>query len=247
MNTANSGIRVAHVNYTFVDGTKHIHALSDISLEVGRGEIVALVGPSGSGKSTLLRLCVGLLQPTEGAIHTTFGGKAAMIFQDFALFPWLSVEENIEFGLLMKNMDGKKREKIAREAITEIGLGGFEKVFPKSLSGGMRQRVGIARALAVEPELLLMDEPFSALDSITSDRLKHDLLDIWQKRRFAILIVVHTIADAVELADRIVVFSSHPGRVKKIFKNDLSRPRNMREKPAYDLIDAVTAEIDSTL
>jgi len=247
MNTAINGISIEGIDYTFVDGKKRIHALSKISFDVGAGEIVALVGPSGSGKSTLLRLCAGLLKPTDGTIHNTFGKKTAMIFQDFALFPWLSVEENIQFGLLMQDVEEKKRQKIAHEAVVEIGLSGFEKVFPKSLSGGMRQRVGVARALAVEPELLLMDEPFSALDSITSDRLKRDLLAVWQKHKFAILIVVHTIADAVELADRIVVFSSHPGSVKKIFKNDLPRPRNMREKPAYDLIDAVTAEIDSTL
>ena len=247
MNTANKSFSFSNVSYTFFDGAKHVHALSDITFDAAPGEIIALVGPSGSGKSTLLRLCAGLLETTQGNVENASQDKTAMIFQDFALFPWLSVQENIEFGLHMKGMDLKQREKIARESITEIGLAGFEKAYPKSLSGGMRQRVGIARALAIEPELLLMDEPFSALDSITSDRLKKDLLTIWQKRHFAILIVVHTIADAVELADRIIVFSSHPGQVKKIFKNDLSRPRNMRSKEAYDLVDEVTVHIDSTL
>lgn len=235
-------ISIAKVGYTFKDGGKPVHALSDISATVAAGEIVALVGPSGSGKSTLLRLCAGLLEPSAGKIERG-GGKLAMVFQDFALFPWLSVRENIEFGLHMRGMPEPARRKIANEAVVEMGLRGFEDHHPSALSGGMRQRVGVARALAIEPGLLLMDEPFSALDQMTADRLKRDILSIWNKRRFAILVVVHTIADAVELADRVLVFTPRPGTVKKEFINTLPRPRNMRSNEAYALIDAIAAEI----
>jgi len=234
--------KVSHV----FPGQHTLKALDSVSFDVQQEEIVALVGPSGSGKSTLLRIAANLIPASGGSVTRAFT-RAAMIFQDFALFPWLTTQENVEFGLRMHGTPALERVRLAREKLQEVGLSGFGSNHPKDLSGGMRQRVGIARALAITPDLLLMDEPFSALDSITGDGLKKDVLQIWQKQRFTILIVVHTIADAVELADSIVVFSQRPGTVKEIFRNPLPRPRDMRSVEAYKLIDAVTARIDRSL
>jgi NitT/TauT family transport system ATP-binding protein len=203
------------------------------------------VGPSGSGKSTILRIAAGLIPATSGSVHNS-SKQLAMVFQDFALFPWLTTIENVEFGLTMSQTPPSvaARKKIAHDMLVDVGLTGFEHHYPKQLSGGMSQRVGIARALATSPDLLLMDEPFSALDSITSDLLKKDLLNIWNKKAFGVLAVLHTIADAVELADRIIVCSRRPASIKQIFRNPLPRPRNMRSPEAFALIDAITAHID---
>jgi NitT/TauT family transport system ATP-binding protein len=186
------------------------------------GEIVGLLGRSGCGKSTLLRSIAGLLRPTDGSI--TFSGNpvvgcnegVAMVFQSFALFPWLTVLENVEIGLEARGVSAAGRRKSALAAIDLIGLDGFENAYPKELSGGMRQRVGLARALVVHPKALLMDEPFSALDVLTAETLRTDLIDLWSEGRMpikSILMVTHNIEEAVLMCDRVLVFSSNPGRI----------------------------------
>ena len=204
------------------DASADLVVLDDVNLTLREGEIVALLGRSGSGKSTLLRIVSGLLKPTAGEVlwcGRKVSGPAegvAMVFQSFALFPWLTVQENVELGLEARGVPRAEREKRAEDAIDLIGLGGFENAYPKELSGGMRQRVGLARALVVHPDLLLMDEPFSALDVLTAETLRTDLIDLWVEGRLpmkSVLMVTHNIEEAVLMCDRILVFSSNPGRV----------------------------------
>ena len=221
-------------------GGKDLLVLDDVNLMLKENEIVGLLGRSGSGKSTLLRSIAGLIKPTEGMVGFPHppGEKAAsvsMVFQTFALFPWLTVLENVEVGLEARKVDKETRRKKALAAIDLIGLDGFENAYPKELSGGMRQRVGLARALVVDPSILLMDEPFSALDVLTAETLRTDLLDLWYEGRMpikSILIVTHNIEEAVLLCDRILVFSSNPGRIVAEIKVDLPQPRN-RQAPAF--------------
>jgi NitT/TauT family transport system ATP-binding protein len=205
------------------DGRSEILVLDGINLELRDGEFVALLGPSGSGKSTLLRILAGLMPPSKGGVFVGTGRlegtnpNVAMVFQSFALYPWLTVIDNVELGLLALNVSPVERRKRALRAIDLIGLDGFEEAYPKELSGGMRQRVGFARALVVEPEVLFLDEPFSALDVLTADNLRRELLDLWQQRKIptrAILMVTHNIAEAVDLADRLLVFGANPGRIR---------------------------------
>src|SRR5581483_12000877 len=197
--------------------------LDDINLQIAEGEFVALLGPSGSGKSTLLRILAGLLSPSEGQV--LFRGvpqqgpnpHLAMVFQSFALFPWLTVLQNVELGLEAQEIPRTQRLKRSLAAIDTIGLDGFEDAYPKELSGGMRQRVGFARALVVEPELLFMDEPFSALDVLTAANLRKELLSLWRQHKIptrAILLVTHNIDEAVSMADRILVLGANPGRIR---------------------------------
>src|SRR6201990_325100 len=204
------------------DANGDLVVLDDVNLTLHEGEIVALLGRSGSGKSTLLRIVSGLLKPTAGSVTwrgTELNGPTegvAMVFQSFALFPWLTVQENVEIGLEAKGVGRAEREELAEAAIDLIGLGGFESAYPKELSGGMRQRVGLARALVVHPDLLLMDEPFSALDVLTAETLRTDLIDLWVEGKLpikSVLMVTHNIEEAVLMCDRILVFSSNPGRV----------------------------------
>ncbi|HZU06465.1 MAG TPA: nitrate/sulfonate/bicarbonate ABC transporter ATP-binding protein [Chloroflexota bacterium] len=211
------------VSKFYDNGTSRILVLDRVSLELRAGEFVALLGPSGAGKSTLLRILAGLIPPSAGEVLVHGeplrgpNPRAAMVFQSFALYPWLTVLENVELGLLAKNLPRAERRRRALAAIDLIGLDGFEDAYPKELSGGMRQRVGFARALVVEPEVLLMDEPFSALDVLTAENLRHELLDLWLERRIptqAILMVTHNIDEAVSMADRLVVMSADPGRVR---------------------------------
>jgi NitT/TauT family transport system ATP-binding protein len=215
--------------------------LDDVNLSLRQNEIVGLLGRSGSGKSTLLRSIAGLIRPTGGQIdfpsNPDLEGQAtvAMVFQSFALFPWLTVQENVELGLEAKGVPAAERNRRALAAIDLIGLDGFENAYPKELSGGMRQRVGLARALVVNPAILLMDEPFSALDVLTAETLRTDLLDLWCEGRMpiqSILMVTHNIEEAVLMCDRILVFSSNPGRVIAEIKVELPQPRN-RQDPAF--------------
>jgi NitT/TauT family transport system ATP-binding protein len=224
--------------------------LEGVDLRLAEGEIVALLGRSGSGKSTLMRIIAGLVRPNGGTV--LYRGKPvlgptrgiSMVFQSFALFPWLTVEENVELGLEALGVPAKEREDRANAAIDLIGLGGFEQAYPKELSGGMRQRVGIARALVMQPDILLMDEPFSALDVLTTESLRDDLLELWGERKIptkGILVVSHNIEEAVWLADRILVFSSDPGRVKAEIPVRLEHPRDP-ESPAFrQIVDEVYA------
>jgi NitT/TauT family transport system ATP-binding protein len=214
--------------------------LDNVDLTLFDNEIVGLLGRSGSGKSTLLRSIAGLIVPTQGIVDFPHGeaerkASVSMVFQSFALFPWLTVLQNVEVGLEAKRVPAEERRKRALAAIDLIGLDGFESAYPKELSGGMRQRVGLARALVVDPDILLMDEPFSALDVLTAETLRTDLLDLWSEGRMpikSILIVTHNIEEAVLMCDRILVFSSNPGRVASEIKVDLPHPRN-RQDPAF--------------
>jgi NitT/TauT family transport system ATP-binding protein len=222
--------------------------LEGVNLTLREGEIVALLGRSGSGKSTLLRIVSGLLRPTGGDVRwrgepvlgPTEG--VAMVFQSFALFPWLTVQENVELGLEARGVGRAERARRAEEAIDLIGLGGFESAYPKELSGGMRQRVGLARALVVHPDLLLMDEPFSALDVLTAETLRTDLIDLWSDGRLpvkSVLMVTHNIEEAVLMCDRILVFSSNPGRVAHELTVPFPHPRNRLDPDFRAMVDDI--------
>ena len=230
------------------DTSADLVVLDDVNMVLQAGEIVGLLGRSGSGKSTLLRIVSGLLAPTAGEV--VWRGQAlrgpapgvAMVFQSFALFPWLTVQENVELGLEAQGVARAERESLAEAAIDLIGLGGYESAYPKELSGGMRQRVGLARALVVHPDLLLMDEPFSALDVLTAETLRTDLIDLWMEGRLpvkSILIVTHNIEEAVLLCDRILVFSSNPGRVAHEIRVPFAHPRNRLDPAFRKLVDDV--------
>jgi NitT/TauT family transport system ATP-binding protein len=227
---------------------QQITIIENISMALHPGEIVALLGPSGSGKSTLMRMIAGLISPTQGQIfyhnHPLVGLNpgVAIVFQSFALYPWLTVLENVELGLKAKGEASDSRRQKALKMIDVIGLDGFENAYPKELSGGMRQRVGFARALAVEPELLCMDEPFSALDVLTAENLRFELLDLWLERRIptkSILIVTHGIEEAVILADRIIVLGRTPGRIRANFPVTLSHYRDRKSPEFQSLVDQV--------
>lgn len=224
--------------------------LDQIDLKLYTGEIVALLGKSGSGKSTLLRIIAGLISPTSGTVHYRQApvrgpvGGMAMVFQNFALLPWLTVLENVELGLEALRVHPTERRVRALKAIDTIGLDGFESAFPKELSGGMRQRVGIARALVVNPDVLLMDEPFSALDVLTADNLKSDLLDLWQTQQThtnTILLVTHNIEEAVFLADRIIILGNDPGTLRADLSISLSQPRSEQDRGFRQMVDRVYA------
>ncbi|HTM07031.1 MAG TPA: ABC transporter ATP-binding protein [Verrucomicrobiae bacterium] len=209
-----------------------VTALQNLSLEVAKGEFVSIVGPSGCGKSTLLNILLGLIRPDTG--HMELNGRRingpgqdrAMVFQEFGLLPWRTVLANVELGLELKGVDASVRRRRARELIDMAGLAGFESHYPHELSGGMKQRVGLARALATDPEVLLMDEPFAALDAQTRDLMQTELLQVWEKTQKTVLFVTHSIEEAAYLSDRVVVMSARPGRIKQIVNVQLPRPRD---------------------
>jgi len=242
-------IDLRSVSRSFPKGSgEDLLVLDKVDLTIRSGEIVGLLGRSGSGKSTLLRIIAGLIAPSSGA--ATCRGEViqgppngvAMVFQSFALFPWLTVLQNVELGLEALGIDAAERRKRAIAAIDLIGLDGFESAYPKELSGGMRQRVGFARALVVHPDLLLMDEPFSALDVLTAETLRTDLVDLWTDGRLpikSVLMVTHNIEEAVLMCDRILVFSSNPGRVAAEYKVDLPHPRNRLDATFRQLVDTL--------
>ena len=229
-------------------GSSDLLVLDGVTLTLKSGEIVGLLGRSGSGKSSLLRIIAGLAKPVSGRV--TWRGKPlsgpsegiAMVFQSFALFPWLTVLENVEIGLEPLGIPAAERRKRSLEAIDLIGLDGFESAYPKELSGGMRQRVGFARALVVHPELLLMDEPFSALDVLTAETLRTDLIELWTENKLplrSILIVTHNIEEAVLMCDRVVIFAANPGRIAAEIKIDLPYPRNRNNEGFRKLVDDI--------
>ncbi|MBC3948926.1 AAA-associated domain-containing protein [Pseudomonas folii] len=232
---------LGHV-YGTAGGTKRV-VLDDVAMRLNDGEVIGLLGRSGSGKSTLLRSIAGLVSPTTGVVAfpaNTPGVSTSvrMVFQSFALFPWLTVLQNVEIGLEALSVAAPERRRRALAAIDMIGLDGFESAYPKELSGGMRQRVGLARALVVNPDILLMDEPFSALDVLTAETLRTDLLDLWSEGRMpikSILMVTHNIEEAVLMCDRILILSSNPGRIMCEVKVDLAQPRN-RADPAFQAL-----------
>ena len=230
------------------DSSADLVVLDNVDLQLKPGEIVGLLGRSGSGKSTLLRIISGLLSPTAGDViwrGQKLRGPApgvAMVFQSFALFPWLTVVENVELGLEAQGVPKVEREKRAEGAIDLIGLGGYESAYPKELSGGMRQRVGLARALVVHPDLLLMDEPFSALDVLTAETLRTDLIDLWSDGKLpvkSVLMVTHNIEEAVLMCDRILVFSSNPGRVATELQVSFPHPRNRHDAAFRKMVDDI--------
>jgi NitT/TauT family transport system ATP-binding protein len=246
-------VKVDGVSRTYhKGGGNDLLVLQDVSLELRANEIVSLLGRSGSGKSTLLRIIAGLMPPSRGEVAIdgeTVDGPApqiAMVFQSFALFPWLTVLQNVEIGLEAQGIAPDERKTRAVAAIDLIGLDGFESAYPKELSGGMRQRVGLARALVVHPKVLLMDEPFSALDVLTAETLRTDLLDLWAEKRMpisSILLVTHNIEEAVLMSDRILVFSSNPGRVAAEIRVDLPQPRNRLSPHFRQLVDNIYARM----
>jgi NitT/TauT family transport system ATP-binding protein len=232
------------------DANADLVVLDDVDLTLKEGEIVGLLGRSGSGKSTLLRIVSGLLKPTSGDVKWRGkplvgpGDGIAMVFQSFALFPWLTVQENVEIGLEARSIPRAERKQRAEEAIDLIGLGGYEHAYPKELSGGMRQRVGLARALVVHPDLLLMDEPFSALDVLTAETLRTDLIDLWMEGKLplkSVLMVTHNIEEAVLMCDRVLVFQSNPGRVATELTVPFPHPRNRLAPDFRQMVDDIYA------
>ncbi len=227
-------IRLQGVEKTYRTRTGDlVHALAETTLDIGENELVTLVGPSGCGKSTLLKLVAGLVPPTQGRIQvreqpvTGPFPDVGFVFQQPVLLPWRSVLDNVLFSVEMLGLDVRQYRKPAGDLLELTGLGGFETKYPRELSGGMQQRVAICRALLPDPSLLLMDEPFGALDAMTREEMSLELLRIWEERRKTILFVTHSIPEAILLADRVVVMSPRPGRVARVLRVDLPRPRTM--------------------
>lgn len=240
-------LKSVYKSFYSADGTAR-SVLEAVDFELNEGEIVALLGQSGSGKSTMLRIMAGLIPADNGQVLykglPVYGAARGigMVFQSFALFPWLTVQKNVELGLEAQGVAVSVREKRAQSVIKMIGLSGFEGALPRELSGGMRQRVGIARALVMEPEILLMDEAFSALDVLTGEQLREDILELWSKKEIstkAILLVSHNIEEAIMMADRVLIFASNPGKVRAELHVNLVQPRKVESQPVRNLIDEV--------
>lgn len=225
--------------YFLNEKAQQVIACEDLTFEVADHEFVCIVGPSGCGKSTFLRIVAGLMEPDSGTLELDPQARLSMIFQNAAVFPWLNVHDNIAFGLTMQGVTPKTINKTVQAQIQNMGLEAAALQHPKELSGGMKQRVGIARALAVDPDILLLDEPFSALDAFTAERLRLDVLKGWEAEKRTMLMVTHLVEEAVEMADRIVVMTKRPGRIKAIVKVDLPRPRKTRSTAFYKLVDHV--------
>jgi NitT/TauT family transport system ATP-binding protein len=249
VNAAGAGqkLRIQNLSMVFERDGESVSALEDINLDVSEGEFVCIVGPSGCGKSTLLNVLAGFLSSTKGSV--TIDGEAVsgpdprriLVFQERGVFPWLTVEGNIGFGL-SKLPRAKREERIAHYVQT-VRLQGFEKAYPSDLSGGMKQRLQVARALAVNPDILYLDEPFGALDSITRVIMRGELMRIWQTERRTILFVTHDIDEAVQMADRVVVLSSRPARIKDILTVDIPHPRNISSPRYLELRDELLKQI----
>lgn len=236
-------VEVRNINMTF----GNVRVLDNIELGVNAGEFVCLLGPSGCGKSTLLNIIGGFIKPTEGTVTidnepvTGPDPRRIFVFQERGVFPWLTVEQNIGFGLF-RHKEQEKRERIAHY-VQLVGLKGFEQSYPRELSGGMKQRLEVARALAVNPDVLYLDEPFGALDSITRLQMRRELLRIWHAERKTILFVTHDIEESVQLADRVVVLSARPGRVRSIVEIDIPHPRDLSDPRYIQLRDRIFGEI----
>ena len=232
-------LRLENIQKNFEIGGKQIEVLHDINISIDRGEIISLIGSSGCGKSTILKLIINLEDQTSGNIYLDDvpinepSEKISMIFQEPRLFPWLSVEENISFTL-DKKYSKKEKKDIAKKHIDLVGLSGYEKAYPSQLSGGMQQRVSIARALATEPEVLMLDEPFGALDAFTREKLQEETLNIWKEKKNTMILVTHDIDEAIYLSSRIFVLSPKPGVVKDIINVNLDHPR---DRSSLDFLD----------
>lgn len=245
-------LEVRHVSQRYGSGDRLFTAIQDVSLTVNEGSFVVLVGPSGCGKSTLLRLITGLQQPTQGQIlyrNVPLRGvnpHATIVFQTFALFPWLTVQQNVEVALKARGVEADARSRTAVDLLDRVGLDGFETAFPRELSGGMRQKVGFARAMSVEPELLCLDEPFSALDVLSAEALRNELLELWTSGTMptkAVLMVTHNIEEAVLLADRVIVMDKEPGRIVSELTVELAHPRQRKSREFSAVVDRVYATL----
>ena len=240
-------LRADHINMVFGRGPNSVNVLNDVSLEVGDGEFVCLLGPSGCGKSTMLNVVAGFLAPTSGEVRIDGevvkgpDRRRVFVFQERGVFPWLTVEGNIGFGLFNLS-ESDRRERIARY-VELVGLKGFEKAYPRELSGGMKQRVEVARALAVNPDMLFLDEPFGALDSITRLIMRGELLRIGAAERKTIIFVTHDIDEAVQLSDRVIVMSARPAKIQKVVDIDISHPRDISSRRYLELRDGILAAI----
>ena len=243
-------LSIQNMTKVFPKGEDQLVALDDINLEVVDGEFVCILGPSGCGKTTLLRIIAGLEKKSDGKIMLKGrevvgpGPDRGMVFQEFALFPWRTVRRNVEFGLEIKGVPPEKRGEIAQKYIDLVGLKGFEDSHPNQLSGGMKQRVGIARAMANEPAILLMDEPFGALDAQTRNQMQKELLRIWEETKKTIIFITHSVDEAVYLSDRVIVLTSRPGRVKTVHKIELPRPRDRASQEFINLRKNILDELE---
>lgn len=243
-------IKIENLSMIYQDknGEKPVTALKDVNLEIREGEFISLLGPSGCGKTTLLRLIADLLQPSMGKISVRgesprdirLQKKYGFVFQNPVLYDWRTVRRNVCMPMELLGMKKPDRTAQVTKMLDLVGLSTFGKHYPYELSGGMQQRVGIARALAINPEILLMDEPFSALDEFTREKLHIDLLDIWKKTKKTVVFVTHNIAEAAFLSDRVVVLSPHPGRVSAVIDIDIPRPRTMESKQTQQFYDYIT-------
>ena len=242
-------IKIDHVSMFFKDNKGNdIQALKDINLDIQKGEFISLVGPSGCGKTTLLRMIADLLEPTEGLVRIDgmtpkeirLQQKFGIVFQSPVLFDWRTIKKNIELPLEVMYYSKKDRSERADKMLEMVGLTKFANHYPQQLSGGMQQRVGIARAFAIRPEILLMDEPFSALDEFTKEKLHEDLLHIWRKTNKTIIFVTHNISEAVFLSDRVCVLSPHPGRLSAVIDIKLERPRGLEIRDTLDFNELVS-------
>jgi NitT/TauT family transport system ATP-binding protein len=245
-------LELRQVSMSFSDRARAVTVLEDINLEIPDRQFVCIVGPSGCGKSMLLRLMMGLVAPTAGAVLNQgqpLSGvnlKAAMVFQSFALLPWLTVQANVELGLRARELSEEDARRRAAFYLDKVGLDGYEEAYPAELSGGMKQRAGLARALAVEPDVLFMDEPFAGLDPLTSANLREEVLTLWSDHDLpvrTVVMVTHIIEEAVLMADRVVVLSSRPGRVAADLPIPLERPRNKRDEGFDRLVDSIFEKI----
>ena len=250
-------ISFLNLSKTFSDDRHIVKAIDGFSLDIRQGEIVCLLGPSGCGKTTVLRIIAGLESKSGGSVKvrdesvSSAGSDRGLVFQEFSLFPWRTVRKNIEFGLEIKMMPVEERHEVSSKLIELVGLAGFENAHPGKLSGGMKQRVGIARALANDPAVLLMDEPFGSLDAQTRNLMQRELLRIWSATRKTILFVTHSVDEAVFLADRIVVMTARPGRVKEIIPLSIPRPRD-RTSPEFisvrgEVLSVLETEFEKTM
>jgi NitT/TauT family transport system ATP-binding protein len=237
---ASIAVNIEGVSKTFFSSRKVVQALLPVDLSVTTGEFVCFLGPSGCGKSTLLNIVAGLEKASGGTVRANGkevkgpGTDRIMLFQEAALFPWLDVRHNVEFGLRQMGVPTQKRKEVAQKFIELVHLKGFERSYVHELSGGMRQRAAIARALAIDPQILLMDEPFGALDALTRDRLQLEVESIWSQTHKTILFVTHNVREAVALGDRVIVFAPRPGRIIGEFKVDLPRPRSLEDHGLVD-------------